>query len=316
MGAEDEVWSIGELAERAGVSVKTVRYYSERGLLPEAGRTGGGHRRYGPGALERLRSIRALRALELPVTEVGRVLDQGAAWEDVVTGRLREVERRMTALRWHEASLRLLRDAPAAERAERLRLLGALAAPPDTTVLARFWRRTLPVRFPARLAAAVVDAAVPRPPADPTPAQVLAYARLHALVAAAPAPPVHLAGVPHRAAALYEGLAEAYDLAAATGPGDGGEALERFVGAYADALAARDTPAFRRRLARLLVAGADPVIGSYWQLAGALRGPGDGPTAGALHGRLCLALKRELTDGTAPGTAPGAEPGAAPAWGE
>ncbi|XIE81224.1 MerR family transcriptional regulator [Streptomyces sp. SBR177] len=312
MGAADEVWSIGELAERAGVSVKTVRYYSERGLLPEAGRTGGGHRRYGPGALERLRSIRALRALELPVTDVGRVLDQGSAWEDVVTGRLREVERRMTALRWHEASLRLLRDAPAAERAERLRLLGGLAAPPDTTVLARFWRRTLPVRFPARLTAAVVDAAVPRPPDDPTPAQVLAYARLHALVAAAPAPPVHLAGVPHRADALYEGLAEAYDLAAAPGSGDGGEALERFVGAYADALAARDTPAFRRRLARLLVAGADPVIGRYWQLAGALRDPGDGPTAGALHGRLCLALKRELTDGTESGV----EPGAAPAWGE
>ncbi|MEV6329125.1 MerR family transcriptional regulator [Streptomyces sp. NPDC051909] len=289
MGAEDEVWSIGELAERAGVSVKTVRYYSERGLLPEGGRTGGGHRRYGPGALERLRSIRALRALELPVTDVGRVLDQGAAWEDVVAGRLREVERRMTALRWHEASLRLLRDAPAAERAERLRLLGGLAAPPDTTVLARFWRRTLPVRFPARLAAAVVDVAVPQPPADPTPAQVLAYARLHALVATAPAPPVHLAGVPHRPTALYEGLAEAYDLAAAART----EALDRFVTAYADALSTRDTPAFRRRLARLLTAGADPLIGRYWHLVGELRTPDAGPTVGAVHGRMCLALKRE-----------------------
>lgn len=313
MGAEDEVWSIGELAERAGVSVKTVRYYSERGLLPEGGRTGGGHRRYGPGALERLRSIRALRALELPVTDVGRVLDQGTVWEDVVAGRLREVERRMTALRWHEASLRLLRDAPAAERAERLRLLGGLATPPDTTALARFWRRTLPVRFPARLAAAVVDVAVPEPPPDPTPAQVLAYARLHALVAAAPAPAVHLADVPHRPSALYEGLAEAYELAAAHRT----EALDRFVAAYADALGTRDTPAFRRRLARLLATGADPLIGRYWQLVAELRAPEHGPTAGALHGRMCVALKREVTAGAEPeaGTEPWPDPSAG-VWGE
>ncbi|MEU8619147.1 MerR family transcriptional regulator [Streptomyces sp. NPDC048623] len=307
MGTEDEMWSIGELAERAGVSVKAVRYYSEQGLLPEGGRTGGGHRRYGPGALERLRAIRALRALEVPVTDVGPVLDQGAVWEDVVARRLDEVERRMTALRWHEASLRLLQSAPAAERAERLRLLGGLAAPPDTTVLARFWRRTLPVRFPARLAAAVVDAAVPQPPADPTPAQVLAYARLHALIATAPAPTVHLADVPHRPSALYTGLAEAYELAAA----DHDEALDRFVAAYADALDTRDTPSFRRRLAGLLVQGADPLIGRYWQLVGELRAPSAGPTMGAVHGRMCLALKRDVVP-----SAQLAPDGPVRAWGE
>ncbi|MFD5325941.1 MerR family transcriptional regulator [Streptomyces sp. NPDC127092] len=370
-GSGDGLWSIGELAERAGTTVKTVRFYSDRGLLPETGRTGGGHRRYGPPALERLRLIRSLRTLDLPVTDVGRVLDQDDALEDVVARRLREVGGRLTALRWHEASLRLLQDCPPSDRAERLRLLGGLSTPPDTTALARFWRRTLPVRFPARLAASVVEAAVPQPPDDPTPAQVLAFARLHDLVAAAPAPAVHLADVDHRPATLYAGLAEAYELAAteraaaeralaerATGvradgepaeeagtvlgrtagertvggrtvlgrtagertvggravlgrtagertvgasagepppPAPGGQALGRFVTAYADALGARDTPAFRRRLAGLLVAGADPLIGRYWQLAGELRGTADGPTVGAVHGRLCLALKSDLT---------------------
>ncbi|MER7399775.1 MerR family transcriptional regulator, partial [Streptomyces sp. NPDC000151] len=52
------MWSIGELAEQAGVTVKTVRFYSDRGLLPEAARSAGGHRRYGPEALDRLRLIR------------------------------------------------------------------------------------------------------------------------------------------------------------------------------------------------------------------------------------------------------------------
>ncbi|MFJ7070287.1 MerR family transcriptional regulator [Streptomyces sp. NPDC101115] len=305
------MWSIGELAERAGTTVKTVRFYSDRGLLPEAGRTGGGHRRYGPPALERLLLIRSLRTLDLPVTDVGRVLDRDDALEDVVARRLREVGGRLTALRWHEASLRLLQDCAPAERAERLRLLGGMSAPPDTTPLARFWRRTLPVRFPARLAASVVEAAVPQPPDDPTPAQVLAFARLHELVAAASPPPVHLAGVDHRPAALYAGLAEAYELAAAEPKatasaravtasaegrprGPGGQALDRFVAAYADALGVPDTPAFRRRLAGLLVAGADPLIGRYWQLAGELRGTADGPTLGAVHGRLCLDLKSDL----------------------
>ncbi|MFJ9824758.1 MerR family transcriptional regulator [Streptomyces sp. NPDC101160] len=307
MHADDDsgTWSIGELAERAGVTVKTVRFYSDRGLLPEAGRSGGGHRRYGQGALERLRVIRALRGLDLPVAAVGRVLDEEDALEDVVAGQLGEVADRIAALRWREASLRLLQDCTAQERAERLRLLAAVSAPPDTTTLARFWRRTLPVRFPAKLAAAVVDAAVPPLPEDPAPAQVLALARLLELVSQAPAPAVHLADLPHRPTVLYEGLAEAYELGtremAAGGPPAPGAALDGFVAAYASALGARDTRAFRRRLAGLMISGADPLIGRYWQLAGEVAGERAGPTVGAVHGWLCVALKTGLRVGSAHG---------------
>lgn len=294
----EDMWSIGELAERAGVTVKTVRFYSDRGLLPEAARSGGGHRRYGPAALDRLRLIRSLRTLDLPVSAVGRVLDRDDSLEDVVAGRLREVGGRLTALRWQEASLRLLQDCTAEERAERLRLLGAVPMPPDTTPLARFWRRTLPVRMPARLAAAVVDVAVPEPPEEPTPAQVLAFARLHALVADAPAPAVHLAGLDHRPGVLYEGLGEAYALATAhvrAGRAPrAGEALDCFVAAYAAALGVGDTRAFRRRLAGLMIHGADPLIARYWQLAAEATtrptGPAE-PNAGAVHHWLCVALK-------------------------
>ncbi|MEV8629957.1 MerR family transcriptional regulator [Streptomyces sp. NBC_01268] len=301
----EELWSIGELAERAGVTVKTVRFYSDRGLLPEAGRSGGGHRRYGPEALDRIRLIRSLRTLDLPVADVGRVLDRDDDLEDVVAQRLREVGGRLAALRWQEASLRLLQDCTPEERVERLRLLGTVPVPPDTTALARFWRRTLPVRLPSGLAAAVVGVAVPDPPEDPTPAQVLAFARLHELVARAPAPVVHLAGLDHRPAVLYEGLGEAYALAAAhlragRQPA-GGEALDCFVAAYAAALGVPDTRAFRRRLAGLMIQGADPLIARYWELAAEAAAPAAGraePTAGASHHWLCVALK------TGPGTRP------------
>jgi DNA-binding transcriptional MerR regulator len=167
----DGLCGIGELAERAGVTVKTVRFYSDRGLLPEASRTTGGHRRYGPDALDRLRLIRSLRALDLPLPEVRRILDEedaaqaaGSALEDAVAGQLRSLGSRLTALRWREAALRLVQESPPAQRAERLRLIGALTTPPSTAPLARFWRAWLPARMPARSTAAFLDVAVPHPP--------------------------------------------------------------------------------------------------------------------------------------------------------
>ncbi|MQS13345.1 MerR family transcriptional regulator [Streptomyces kaniharaensis] len=306
------MWSIGELAEHAGVTVKTVRFYSDRGLLPEAGRSSGGHRRYGPEALDRLRLIRSLRTLDLPVPEVGRLLEQdevlGGALEDAVARQLRELGSQLTALRWREAALRLLHDCPPEERADRLTLIGGLATPPDTTVLARFWRRALPPRMPAGLTAAILDAAVPQPPTDPAPDKVLAFARLHALASggcsgASHSPtgktacPNELArtDAEYRPAVLYQGLAEAYDLAGAElragrDPRDG-EALDSFVAAHAASRSTRDTPAFRRRLRVMLTVTDDPVIARYWELAGELT---DAPTLGSAHEWLRTALDGQL----------------------
>ena len=299
----DGLWSIGELAERAGATVKTVRYYTDRGLLPEAGRSSGGHRRYGPEALDRLRLIRSLRVLDLPVPEVERALEGDEFLEEVVAGQLRELGSRLTALRWREASLRLLQDCPAGERAERLRLIGAMSVPPDTTALARFWRRILPLRLPQRVVSAVLDSVVPQPPEEPSPAQVQDFARLHALVSdprvhrpgSRPAPP--LPDGEYRPAVLYDGLAEAYARAAAEvragrAPQDGG-ALDCFVAAYAHARGQRDSPDFRRGLVPLLALGDGPVINRYWKLAGGLFAP-DEPVLGALHHHHSVALRLQV----------------------
>ncbi|MFF3640561.1 MerR family transcriptional regulator [Streptomyces sp. NPDC002564] len=303
----DGMWSIGQLAERAGVSVKTVRFYSDRGLLPESARSGGGHRRYGPDALDRLRLIRSLRTLDLPVPDVGRVLHGEDDLADVVAGQLKEVGSRLTALRWREAALQLLTDCTAEERAERLRLVGALSTPPGTAALARFWRCWLPARLPAKVTRAVVDRAVPVPPDAPTPAQVLALARLQDFVTdpcfvAGPRagadhgqPDVHAPGKGHRPALLYAALPEAYDLAAARiragrAPHPG-EALDCFVAAHAASLSRRDTADFRRVLRRMLA--AEPRIDRYWQLAAEVTRPPSGPpepTPGAADNWLRAAL--------------------------
>lgn len=322
--ASSTAWSIGELAEHAGVTVKTVRFYSDQGLLPEASRSAGGHRRYGSAALDRLRLIRSLRTLGLPVPEVGRILAEqddkndaggsglGPALEDAVSRQLSDLGSQLTALRWREAALRLLQDATPEERPDRLRLIGAVGAPPSTAPLARFWRCWLPPRLPARVAAAVLEQAVPQPPADPTPGQVLAFARLHAFVtgpcpdgpgSARNQPAAHRPADGWRPAVLYEGLTEAYALASAglragRAP-HGGEALDCFVSAYARSFGARgtsDTAAFRRGLSSQLA--ADPRIDRYWQLAAELTGPpsGDGrtPTPGVAHDWLHAALVADV----------------------
>lgn len=302
----DALWSIGELAARAGVTVKTVRFYSDAGLLPEAARSGGGHRRYGSDALDRLRLIRALRTLDVPVPDVGRALAEDDALTDAVAGRLRHVGSQLTALRWQEAALRLVQESPPEERAERLHLIGAVTTPPDTTALARFWRRWLPPRLPARVVATILDHTVPQPPDDPTPAQVMAFARLHAFVSrdcppnTRSQPAAHRRETGYRPAVLYDGLAEAFTLAApaisADRPPAPGAALDCFVSAYATSLGTADTPAFRHRLSRELA--ADPRIDHYWHLTAQLSTPAT-PTAGASHTWLREALDAQVADPTA-----------------
>ena len=60
---------IGEVAARAGVSVRALRYYEEQGLL-EAERSASGQRRYSDGAVDRVHFIQQLYAAGLTSSDV------------------------------------------------------------------------------------------------------------------------------------------------------------------------------------------------------------------------------------------------------
>ncbi len=237
-----------------------------------------------------------------------RVVEDGDAagrvLEDAVAGRLRELGSEMRAMRWREAALRLVGECPPAERAGRLRLLAAVSTPPSTAPLARFWRAWLPARMPARATTAFLEAAVPQPPDEPSPTQVLAFARLHAMTTAPcpdgrqPQPAVHRVAGARGAAVLYAGLAEAFELAApqlrrGRDPYPG-EALDAYVAAYASAHGSRDTRDFRRSLATQLA--ADPRLDRYWELTAEVLTPPAGPpepTPGSADDWLRGALARD-----------------------
>jgi MerR family transcriptional regulator, repressor of the yfmOP operon len=66
---------IGELARRAGVSTRTIRYYEELGLLVPSGHSSGGARRYSEANAERLLRIRELQELmALNLDEIRTIL--------------------------------------------------------------------------------------------------------------------------------------------------------------------------------------------------------------------------------------------------
>jgi DNA-binding transcriptional MerR regulator len=69
---------IGEVALLTGISTKTVRYYQEIGLLPEAQRTASGYRQYGLADLLRLQQIRSLCSLGLSLKQIRHLLSQPA----------------------------------------------------------------------------------------------------------------------------------------------------------------------------------------------------------------------------------------------
>lgn len=65
---------IGEVAERVGLSLRTVRYYEEMELLTPAGRTEGGFRLYTEEEVERLDLIKQMKPLGFSVQEMRDLL--------------------------------------------------------------------------------------------------------------------------------------------------------------------------------------------------------------------------------------------------
>jgi MerR family transcriptional regulator, thiopeptide resistance regulator len=66
---------VGELAKATGLTVRTLHYYEEIGLLVASERSAAGHRRYGEADVARLYRVCLLRRLGLSLDDIARALD-------------------------------------------------------------------------------------------------------------------------------------------------------------------------------------------------------------------------------------------------
>lgn len=113
---------VGELAERTGLSVRTLHHYDEIGLLSPVGRTGSGHRLYGGEELTRLAQIVSLRQLGLSLDAIKFTAGNAAIEESLGQAYQQEGGPSMTARHGWSVSPEVfewLQQAMARARAER-----------------------------------------------------------------------------------------------------------------------------------------------------------------------------------------------------
>ena len=103
---------IGQVAEATGLPVKTVRFYCDQGLIGTVARSAGGYRLFDPAVVGELGLIRVLRAMDVPLPEIRRILDvrrsghcNCGALKSSIQGRLRSIDQRLTELAAMKAEL-------------------------------------------------------------------------------------------------------------------------------------------------------------------------------------------------------------------
>jgi len=95
----------GEVAEAAGVSVQTLRYYERRGLLTPPKRNAAGHRQYPAHTVTLLRMIKNAQRLGISLCEIADLIKNDPGPDDISA----IAERRLAEIDAHIAQLTLIR---------------------------------------------------------------------------------------------------------------------------------------------------------------------------------------------------------------
>jgi MerR family transcriptional regulator, thiopeptide resistance regulator len=101
---------IGDVAARSGMTVRTLRYYEEIGLVTPTGRTEAGYRLYGSEQIEHLYRISMLRSLGLALDAVRAALEDGSDLRDLMDNHLAALDARLDAQRRQRSRLTRLID--------------------------------------------------------------------------------------------------------------------------------------------------------------------------------------------------------------
>jgi DNA-binding transcriptional MerR regulator len=168
--------TIGELARRTGLAVRTLRFYADAGVLPEAARSESGYRLFGPDAVARARLLRTLRELGVGLADIKRVLAAEVSLAEISDRHARALDAQIRTLRLRRAVLRAAATSTNAEELQRMTDLTSMTADERRRILddyldAVFGDEESPVAERLRTGA-------PELPEDPSADQVAAWVEL------------------------------------------------------------------------------------------------------------------------------------------
>ena len=182
-GEHGTLLTIGQLARRTGLPVRTIRYWSDIGAAPPAGRSDGGHRLYDAEAVTRLELVRTLRELGLGLEEIRRVLEREATVADVAVAHVAALDAQIRSLRLTRAVLSAVaRLRPDTKEMTLMNELARLSATERAQIIDDFIADVFEGLDPSPTLKDKLRLTTPELPEDPTPDQVAAWVELAELV--------------------------------------------------------------------------------------------------------------------------------------
>lgn len=305
MSTDVELFTIGQLARRTGVSSRTIRFWSDTGLVPPAGRSAGGYRLYDAEAVARLDLVRTLRELGFGLDVTEAVLSRATTVAEIAAAHVAALDAEIRMLRLRRAVLSTVaKRGSTMKEALVMHKLARLSARERQQVLDDFVAETFAGIDPASPTMGIARGMRQMPaelPEDPAPEQVDAWIELGELVAdedfrqrargmvtagmetgGSGAGPDYRAVMEHAQRALADEIAPE--------PAEGKAILERIV--------PPDMPAAERaRTLQRLETFTDARVERYWQLIAVINGQTPAPSVVPAFEWLIAALRADIGGG-------------------
>ncbi|ROO59842.1 DNA-binding transcriptional MerR regulator [Micromonospora sp. Llam0] len=175
----NELYPIGDVARRTGLSVSAVRYYADAGVVTPATSTPAGHRLYDVSAIARLELVRTLRELDAGLDEIRRVLAGEATLRELAATHLALLAQQEARLRSRRAVLStILRQDSTAEQVTLMHKLTGMSDEERDRLIDEFWAEVSTGWEPPEQMMRWWRAARPELPEHPTTAQLEAWIEL------------------------------------------------------------------------------------------------------------------------------------------
>lgn len=175
VNGDDDLYGIGELARLTGLSVRTIRFYSDSGLLPPTERTHAGYRMYDIQALTRLKFVRTLRELGVDLPTVNRVLSREVSIPELAAEHAEALDVQIRTLRLRRSVLRAVaKRGSSPKELEMVHELARMTEEERQAVLDEFWSE-VDLGLPESETAAWMRRVRADLPDDPSPEQVEAW---------------------------------------------------------------------------------------------------------------------------------------------